>query len=58
MHLHRIMSYPSMALAVSWIIIMAILNEICKMKNIRTFLREQRRTKLAFDTKLGMNSPY
>uniref|UniRef100_A0A8R1DUM8 Cation-transporting P-type ATPase C-terminal domain-containing protein n=1 Tax=Caenorhabditis japonica TaxID=281687 RepID=A0A8R1DUM8_CAEJA len=45
-------------LLLSWLVVIVIVNELIKLRRIRQFTREQRRTKFEFDTKLGMNSPY
>ncbi|MFH4977536.1 hypothetical protein AB6A40_004245 [Gnathostoma spinigerum] len=41
-----------------WIPLMVLFNELCKKWLIRLHARDQRRRKLCFNTKLGMNSPY
>ncbi|RCN31163.1 hypothetical protein ANCCAN_23060, partial [Ancylostoma caninum] len=56
--LHRVLSIFSVSGIVVWMFFILILNELVKLRSIRAFAREQRRTKLGFDTKLGMNSPY
>ncbi|KHJ81023.1 hypothetical protein OESDEN_19295 [Oesophagostomum dentatum] len=56
--LHSVLSVFSLSGLVVWTLIILIVNEIVKVRSIRSFTREQRRTKLGFDTKLGMNSPY
>ncbi|KAK5979045.1 hypothetical protein GCK32_014258, partial [Trichostrongylus colubriformis] len=48
----------SVVTLVVWSSLIMVVNELVKLRSIRTFAREQRRTKLGFDTKLGMNSPY
>ncbi|KIH52491.1 hypothetical protein ANCDUO_17408 [Ancylostoma duodenale] len=56
--LHRVLSIFSISGIVVWMFFILIVNELVKLRSIRAFAREQRRTKLGFDTKLGMNSPY
>ncbi|VDM78843.1 unnamed protein product [Strongylus vulgaris] len=56
--LHEVLSFFSVAAIVVWTLIVLLVNELVKLRSIRSFAREQRRTKLGFDTKLGMNSPY
>ncbi|KAL3997907.1 putative integral membrane protein [Acanthocheilonema viteae] len=41
-----------------WIIVIVIISELCKLRFIKLYHRDQRRRKLSFNTKLGMNSPY
>ncbi|KAL8593272.1 hypothetical protein ACOMHN_009926 [Nucella lapillus] len=41
-----------------WPVVIIILNELVKYLEIRYFLQHQRRARLDFDTKLGMNSPF
>ncbi|XP_076443312.1 transmembrane protein 94-like isoform X2 [Babylonia areolata] len=41
-----------------WPVVIILLNELVKCLEIRYFLQHQRRARLAFDTKLGMNSPF
>lgn len=49
---------------VSWLlgflslILVVIINEIVKLHEIRVRVRYQKRQKLQFETKLGMNSPF
>lgn len=57
-HLHQVVSPLSLVVLVVWSTLIVVVNELIKMRSIRDFSREQRRTKLGFDTKLGMNSPY
>ncbi|CAI4233031.1 unnamed protein product [Auanema sp. JU1783] len=57
-YIHRVLSIYTLAIIILWTPVMMALNEIQKYRHIRDFNRVQRRTKLAFDTKLGMNSPY
>lgn len=56
--LHRVLYFFSLSAVVVWTFIILVVNELIKLRSIRSFAREQRRTKLGFDTKLGMNSPY
>ncbi|VDO80390.1 unnamed protein product [Heligmosomoides polygyrus] len=56
--LHQVVSPLSLVVLVVWSTLIVVVNELIKMRSIRDFSREQRRTKLGFDTKLGMNSPY
>ncbi|KAK6028383.1 hypothetical protein OSTOST_05571 [Ostertagia ostertagi] len=56
--LHEALSAVSMAALVAWTSLIVVVNELVKLRSIRGFATEQRRTKLCFDTKLGMNSPY
>ncbi|EYB85695.1 hypothetical protein Y032_0293g1617 [Ancylostoma ceylanicum] len=56
--LHKVLSIFSVSGIVVWTFFILIVNELVKLRSIRSFAREQRRTKLGFDTKLGMNSPY
>ncbi|CAI2320443.1 unnamed protein product [Caenorhabditis sp. 36 PRJEB53466] len=56
--LHALFSPVPLVVLLAWIIVIVIVNELIKMRRIRQFMREQRRTKFEFDTKLGMNSPY
>ncbi|VDN01470.1 unnamed protein product [Thelazia callipaeda] len=41
-----------------FMIILVIISELCKLRFIKLHRRDQRRRKLSFNTKLGMNSPY
>uniref|UniRef100_A0A0R3RQK5 Transmembrane protein 94 n=1 Tax=Elaeophora elaphi TaxID=1147741 RepID=A0A0R3RQK5_9BILA len=41
-----------------WIIAIIIISELYKLRFIKLHHRDQRRRKLSFNTKLGMNSPY
>uniref|UniRef100_A0AAF5PZI1 Cation-transporting P-type ATPase C-terminal domain-containing protein n=1 Tax=Wuchereria bancrofti TaxID=6293 RepID=A0AAF5PZI1_WUCBA len=41
-----------------WVTVIIIINELCKLRLIKLHHRDQRRRKLDFNTKLGMNSPY
>uniref|UniRef100_A0A158PHK5 PlsC domain-containing protein n=1 Tax=Angiostrongylus costaricensis TaxID=334426 RepID=A0A158PHK5_ANGCS len=56
--LHSVLPLFSVISLVVWTIVILVMNELIKRRSIRSFIREQRRTKLGFDTKLGMNSPY
>uniref|UniRef100_A0A914XAB1 Cation-transporting P-type ATPase C-terminal domain-containing protein n=1 Tax=Plectus sambesii TaxID=2011161 RepID=A0A914XAB1_9BILA len=44
--------------AALWLPIVCTLNELYKAREIQLYRRDQRRGKLSFNTKLGMNSPY
>ncbi|NP_001348670.1 Cation-transporting P-type ATPase C-terminal domain-containing protein [Caenorhabditis elegans] len=57
-HLSDLFSLLPLGILFIWICIIVIVNELIKIRRIRQFTREQRRTKFEFDTKLGMNSPY
>ncbi|WKX90007.1 hypothetical protein Q1695_009109 [Nippostrongylus brasiliensis] len=57
-YLHKTLSPLSTTSLVIWSCVVLVVNELVKQRSIRDFAREQRRTKLGFDTKLGMNSPY
>uniref|UniRef100_A0A7I4XTZ8 Cation_ATPase_C domain-containing protein n=1 Tax=Haemonchus contortus TaxID=6289 RepID=A0A7I4XTZ8_HAECO len=56
--LHEVLSVISVIVLLAWTSVILLVNELVKRRSIRDFTREQRRTKLGFDTKLGMNSPY
>lgn len=47
-----------LSISVAWLVITVALNELCKKSQIKLYARDQRRRKLCFNTKLGMNSPY
>lgn len=49
---------PLIGLALSWLLILIPLNTLVKRKEIRANNRQQRRARLDFNTKLGMNSPF
>ncbi|KAJ7316020.1 hypothetical protein JRQ81_002182 [Phrynocephalus forsythii] len=40
------------------LILVVIINEVVKLHEIRVRVRYQKRQKLQFETKLGMNSPF
>ncbi|KJH53381.1 hypothetical protein DICVIV_00505, partial [Dictyocaulus viviparus] len=56
--LFNALSIFSLGSLIIWSTVIIVKNELIKQRSIRIFVREQRRTKLGFDTKLGMNSPY
>lgn len=41
-----------------WVTVIIVISELCKLYLIKLHYRDQRRRKLDFNTKLGMNSPY
>lgn len=45
------------AVCVVWLFALVAINEVLKRKYIRAYVRFQKRERLKFDTKLGMNSP-
>lgn len=49
---------PLIALSLSWIVVLIPLNTVVKRKEIKANNRQQRRARLDFNTKLGMNSPF
>ncbi|CAJ0565410.1 unnamed protein product, partial [Mesorhabditis spiculigera] len=57
-NLLNLITTPQLFGLVVWSICILLVNEVRKLTQRRLFMREQRRRKLAFDTKLGMNSPY
>ncbi|CAB3408925.1 unnamed protein product [Caenorhabditis bovis] len=57
-HLSHLFDPTPLAFLTVWIVFIGLVNELNKIRRIRMFSREQRRTKFDFDTKLGMNSPY
>ncbi|CAJ0565401.1 unnamed protein product, partial [Mesorhabditis spiculigera] len=57
-NLLNLITTPQLFGLVVWSICILVVNEVRKLTQRRLFMREQRRRKLAFDTKLGMNSPY
>ncbi|CAD6189345.1 unnamed protein product [Caenorhabditis auriculariae] len=57
-NLHEVVQLLPIMTLVVWIMVILLVNELFKIRRIRQFAREQRRTKFDFDTKLGMNSPY
>ncbi|XP_064423625.1 transmembrane protein 94 isoform X4 [Latimeria chalumnae] len=56
-HLHDI-SLVSWLLGTLSLILVIMINEIVKLHEIRVRVRSQKRQKLQFETKLGMNSPF
>ena len=52
------MPLPLIGLAFSWLLILIPLNTLVKRKEIKANNRQQRRARLDFNTKLGMNSPF
>lgn len=58
---NRISLIPGLLLIVSlviWPLILLPLNAVVKRKEIKANNRQQRRARLDFNTKLGMNSPF
>jgi len=49
-------TYP-LIMAVLWPIAIILIGEVMKRRYIKSFIRNQKRERLKFDTKLGMNSP-
>lgn len=49
---------PLIGVAFSWLLILVPLNTLVKRKEIKANNRQQRRARLDFNTKLGMNSPF
>ncbi|KAG9349784.1 hypothetical protein JZ751_026137 [Albula glossodonta] len=51
-------SAVSWLLGILWLLPLIFINEVIKLHEIRMRVRYQKRQKLQFDTKLGMNSPF
>lgn len=49
---------PLLCLALVWTVVLIPLNTLVKRKEIKANDRQQRRARLDFNTKLGMNSPF
>lgn len=57
LHFDAIPWYIYVAVVI-WTAILVLMNETWKLYEIRIWLREQRRRRLLYQTKLGMNSPF